>query len=192
VTPDRPAWRTRLLPLFVGLAALNLLVLLAWTLPRGYRLRSATARADVARVEVARRREIVRGLRDRSSAIVANRADLGRFYEKLVGPATTDLLPALQEIERMARLPGLRPGGRAFQQSDVEGTHVERISVTLPLSGTYAQLVGFIREVEKSTRFLTVDRVSMRHAEDGAELQVMLSMYVRATEEEGGRAREGR
>jgi Tfp pilus assembly protein PilO len=177
----------------VGLAAANLLVFLAWTLPRGYRLRSATARADAARAEAAQRREIVRGLRDRSSALVANRADLDRFYGKLVGPATSELLPALQEVERMARLPGLRPGSRSFQESDVTGTRVDRITVTLPLSGTYSQLVGFLREVEKSPRFLTVDRVSMRHEEAGTELQVMLSMYVRTAEEaEEGRPRGGR
>lgn len=192
MTPDRPAWRTRLLPLFVGLAAANLLVFLAWTLPRGYRLRNATARADVARGEVARQRQLVQGLRDRATTLVANRADVARFYEKLVGPGTTELLPALQEVERMARLPGLRPGGRSFRQEDVEGTRVERITVTLPLSGSYSQLVGFLREVERSPRFLTVDRVAMRHEESGTELQVMLSMYVRAAEDAEGRSRAAR
>jgi Tfp pilus assembly protein PilO len=192
VRPDRPSWRTRLLPLFVGLAAVNLLVFLAWTLPRGYRLRNATTRVAAARVEVARQRELVRSLRDRSAALVANRSDLERFYGKLVGPATTELLPALQEVERMARLPGLRPGGRSFQQADVDDTRVERITVTLPLSGTYQQLVGFLREVEQSPRFLTVDRVFMRHGDAGTELQVTMSMYVRAAGAAAGGARGGR
>ena len=34
--------------------------------------------------------------------------------------------------------------------------------MTLPLEGSYGQLVGFLREVERSPRFLTVDRVAMR------------------------------
>ena len=190
--PDRPAWRTRLLPIFLALAALNLLVFVAWTLPRGYRLRNATVRADAARIEVAQQRRVVQGLRERASAMVTNRADLGRFYGKLVGPETADLLPALQEVERMARLPGLRPGGRTFRQADVEGTRVERVSVTLPLAGSYPQLVGFLREVEKSPRFLTVDRVTMRHAESGTELLVQLSMYVRAAADAAGRPRGAR
>jgi Tfp pilus assembly protein PilO len=193
VTPDRPAWRTRLLPLFLALAAVNLLVFLAWTLPRGYRLRNATARADVARSEVTRQRQLVQGLRDRATTLVANRADVARFYDKLVGPVATDLLPGLQEVERMARLPGLRPGGRSFQQKEVESTRVERITVTLPLSGSYSQLVGFLREVERSPRFLTVDRVAMRHEESGTELQVVLSLYVRsAADAEGRGARAAR
>jgi Tfp pilus assembly protein PilO len=176
-------WRSRLLPVFVGLLALNLLVLLAWTLPRGYRLRNATARADAARIEVARLRASVQGLRDRAAAIRANGEDLARFYDRLVRPERAELLPTLQEVERMARLPGLRPGSRTFSREPVAGTRVERISVTLPVEGSYPQLVGFLREVERSPRFLTVDRVAMRSEDAGAALQVVLSMYVRAAAE---------
>jgi len=188
VRTDRPAWRTRLLPVFLALLAVNLVVLLAWTLPRGYRLRNATARADAARDEVAAQRELVRALRERAQAIRANGLDLARFYDRLVGAERTELLPTLQEVERMARLPGLHPGGRTFGREAISDTRVERVSVTLPLEGTYAQLVGFLREVERSPRFLTVDRVSMRSEETGAALQVVLSMYVRAGEGEEGRA----
>jgi Tfp pilus assembly protein PilO len=183
VRPDRPVWRSRLLPVFVGLLALNLLVLLAWTLPRGYRLQNATARAGAARIELARLRASVQGLRDRAAAIRANREDLARFYERLVRPERAELLPTLQEVERMARLPGLHPGSRTFSREPIAGTRVERISVTLPVEGSYPQLVGFLREVERSPRFLTVDRVSMRSEDAGAALQVVLSMYVRATAE---------
>lgn len=187
--PDRPAWKTRLLPLVVGLAALNLLVFVAWTLPRGYRLRNATARADAARVELARQNQFVGALRDRASAIRSNGEDVARFYGKLVGTERAELLPTLQEVERMARLPGLHPGGRSFAREPVEGTPVERVSVTLPLEGSYPQLVGFLREIERSPRFLTVDRVAMRSEETQARLQVVLSMYVRAAGE--GERRDG-
>jgi Tfp pilus assembly protein PilO len=189
VRADRPAWRTRLLPFFVGLAALNLLVLVAWTVPRGYRLRNATARADAARVELVRQKQVVGALRDRAAAIRSNGQDLARFYGQLVGTERAELLPTLQEVERMARLPGLHPGGRSFAREEVEGTPVERVSVTLPLEGSYPQLVGFLREVERSPRFLTVDRVAMRSEEARAQLQVVLSMYVRAAGE--GERRNG-
>lgn len=187
--PDRPAWRRQLLPLFVGLAALNLIVLVAWTVPRGYRLRNATARADASRVELARQKQVVGALRDRASAVRSNGRDLARFYGELVGTERAEMLATLQEVERMARLPGLHPGGRSFAREPVEGTPVERVSVTLPLEGSYPQLVGFLREVERSPRFLTVDRVAMRSEETQARLQVVLSMYVRAAGE--GERRDG-
>jgi Tfp pilus assembly protein PilO len=93
----------------------------------------------------------------------------------------------------MARLPGLRPGGRSFAREAIEGTPVERVSVTLPLEGSYPQLVGFLREVERSPRFLTVDSVSMRGTPEGeTALQVVLSAYLRRPEAGGKEDRPGR
>jgi len=75
----------------------------------------------------------------------------------------------------------------------VTDARVERVVVTLPLEGSYAQLVGFLRQVETSPRFLTVDGVSMRaDAETGAALQVELSAYLRPSAGATGEARRGR
>ena len=176
----RPFWRAKLLPLFVGLLALNALAFAAWTLPRSLRQRNAAERAAAARAEVARERERVEALRGRADAIRANRADLERFYATLAGSERQDLLPTLEAIEELARQPGLQPSSRALRRDDVDKAPLERVVVTLPLEGTYSQLVGFLRGVERSPRFLTVDRVSLRaDAESGGALQVELSTYLR-------------
>ena len=108
-----------------------------------------------------------------------------RFYRS-AGTEKADLLPTLEAIEDMARAPGLQPGARSFKREEVADARVERVVVTLPLEGSYAQLVGFLREVERSPRFLTVDRVAMRADPDGgATLQVELSAYLRPSA--GGR-----
>ncbi|MCG6925555.1 MAG: type II secretion system protein M [Acidobacteria bacterium] len=93
----------------------------------------------------------------------------------------------------MARAPGLTPGPRSFRREEVEGTTLERVAVTLPLRGSYRQLVGFLREVERSNRFLTVDGVSLRGEPGGeANLQVEMSAFMhlepesRAAERGGG------
>jgi len=52
--------------------------------------------------------------------------------------------------------------------------------MSLPIEGSYPQLVGFLRSVERSSRFLTVDGVQLRaDAESGGSLQVDLSTYLR-------------
>jgi Tfp pilus assembly protein PilO len=177
----RPFWRRRLLPVFLGLAALNLLVFVAWTGPRTYRLRSIAARGAAARAEVEEQRASVARLRERAEAIRANQVDLERFYGSVAGTEKADLLPTLAEIEELARRPGLKPGGRSFRREEVQDARLERVAVTLPLGGSYGQLLGFLRAAENSRRFLTIDRVSM-HAEGeggGASLQVELSSYLR-------------
>jgi len=176
----RPFWRTTLVPLFVGLLVLNVGVLAAWTLPRSLRQRNAAERAVAARAELAFERERAQALAERAAAIRANRADLERFYETLAGSEKQDLLPTLEAIEELAREPGLQPASRTLQREDVDKAPLERVAMTLPLEGSYAQLVGFLRGVERSPRFLTVDRVSLRaDAQSGGALQVQLSTYLR-------------
>jgi hypothetical protein len=167
VSATAPFWRSRLLPAALALLGVNLVVLAAWTGPRYWRQKNAATRAQVARAEVERRRQAVAGLRERAAAIRENGADVERFYRSLAGAERTDLLPTLEAIEDLA--------------------------VTLPLEGSYEQLVGFLREVEASPRFLTVDRVAMRADQEGAPtLQVELSTYVRKPAEPGREGRGGR
>ena len=103
-------------------------------------------------------------------------------YSKLAGSEAKDLLPTLEAIEQMAEAAGLHPASRALRRESVEKAPLERVAVTLPLEGSYAELVGFLRGVERQPRFLTVDRVALRaDAESGGALQVELSTYLRQT-----------
>jgi Tfp pilus assembly protein PilO len=180
VIVSAPFWRRRLVPAFLVVLGLNLAVLAAWTGPRYWRQKNASTRAESAQAELERQRRVTAALRERAVAIRENAADVERFYRSLAGSEKADLLPALKAIDDLARSPGLRPGARGFQREEVKDARVERIAVALPLEGSYEQLVGFLREVGASARFLTVDRVSMQAQRDGgAKLQVELSTYVR-------------
>ncbi len=176
----RPFWLRRLLPAFAALLALNLATLAAWTLPHGYRQRNAQAQLQAARKELAGVRSSTARLRERAAAIRSNLADAQRFYAKHAGDRTSELIPTLEAVETMARAPGLEPGARSLARSDVAGTRLEQVKVTLPLQGSYGQLVRFLRDVETSPRFLTIDSISMRTTEGGATLNVVLSTYLTA------------
>ena len=192
MSAEGPLWRTRLLPAFLVLLGVNLVALAAWTGPRYWRQKNAATRVEAARAEAERERAAVLSLRERAGAIRGNGADVQRFY-RTAGTEKADLLPTLEAIEDMARAPGLQPGARSFKREEVAEARVERVVVTLPLEGSYAQLVGFLREIERSPRFLTVDRVAMRADPDGsAALQVELSAYLRPSAGGLGEARRGR
>ena len=188
MSAEGPFWRRRLLPAFVVLLALNLLGLAAWTVPRTLRLRNATARVAEARQTAEQERARAAEARERADAIDANARDLALFYESVVDTEQADLLPTLEDIEAMARAPGLTPGRRTFRREEIEGVPLERVSVVLPLGGSYGQLVGFLQEVERSPRFLTVDRISLRGDEDSeASLQVEMSAFMRLPQIGGNR-----
>jgi len=189
----RPFWRTKLLPLFLGLLALNAVAFVAWTLPRSLRQRNAQARAASARAELLLEKQRAQALVDRAEAIRANGADLERFYATLAGDEKQDLFQYLEAVEELAREPGLQLATRSVRREDVDGAPLERVVMTLPLEGSYPQLVGFLRGVERSKRFLTVDGVSLRaDAESGGSLQVDLSTYLRQSPEARKSRRRGR
>ena len=189
----RPFWRAKLLPAFLGLLALNALAFVAWTLPRSLRQRNAQARAASARAELLLEKQRAQALVDRAEAIRANGADLERFYATLAGDEKQDLFQYLEAVEELAREPGLQLATRSVRREDVDGAPLERVVMTLPLEGSYPQLVGFLRGVERSKRFLTVDGVSLRaDAESGGSLQVDLSTYLRQSPEARKSRRRGR
>jgi Tfp pilus assembly protein PilO len=180
----RPFWRAKLLPAFLGLLALNALAFVAWTLPRSLRQRNAQARAASARAELQLEKQRAQTLVDRAEAIRANGADLERFYATLAGDERQNLFQSLEAVEELAREPGLQLATRSVRREDVDGAPLERVVMTLPLEGSYSQLVGFLRGVERSKRFLTVDGVALRaDAESGGSLQVDLSTYLRQSAE---------
>ena len=189
----RPFWRAKLLPAFLGLLALNALAFVAWTLPRSLRQRNAQARAASARAELQLAQQRAQALVDRAEAIRANGADLERFYATLAGDEKQNLFQSLEAVEELAREPGLQLATRSVRREDVDGAPLERVVMTLPLEGSYPQLVGFLRGVERSKRFLTVDGVALRaDAESGGSLQVDLSTYLRQSPEARKSRRRGR
>jgi Tfp pilus assembly protein PilO len=178
-------WRRRLVPVFVILLGTNLAVFAAYTFPRQLQLKSVTARAATLRAEVERERQVTLQLRERADTIRANHADMERFYREAVGLREATLLPTLQEVEKMVAEPGLKARHRTFHPEEVKGAPLTRVVISLPVEGTYSQLVGFLERVERSPRFLTVDRVALRRsAQQKGDLSVELSAYFRAGPEE--------
>jgi Tfp pilus assembly protein PilO len=174
-----PAWRRRFLPPVLALLGLNVAVFAVYTLPRTLQARRATSRAAQARAEVEAAKKEVGELRGRADALKANAEDSERFYGGVDGRA--ELLRVLEDVEKMAREPGLKTGSRNFTTGDISDPRLARIKVTLPLEGSYDQLVGFLQRVERSKHFLTVDRIALsgQEGEGSAKLQVELSAYFR-------------
>jgi Tfp pilus assembly protein PilO len=186
--PRRPFWR-RLVPLVVGLVAVNGVVFAAYSLPRAYQVRNVTARAAEARQELAREREAAAALRESADTMRANARDAERFYRDVVASQRPDLISLLEEVEKMATEPGLKPGVRSYRLEGVKEASLTRVSVTLPLEGTYGQLVAFLDRVERSKHFVTVDRIGLTSGLPGGvvTLRVELSAYLRGKPPKEGR-----
>jgi Tfp pilus assembly protein PilO len=167
-------WRERLLRPVLLLLAANALVFACYSLPRELQERSLAEHAAALRQEVERERRNLQRLRERADAIRANATDLERFYREVLKDQE-QLLPVLKDLDKQA--PSV--GSRSYRQAEVKGAAVARYVVTMPLSGSYEQLMAFLQQLERSSHFLTIDRLGLRERDQGAQLDVEVSLYFR-------------
>jgi hypothetical protein len=63
----------------------------------------------------------------------------------------------------------------------VKGLDVERFEVTMPVQGTYQQVIGLVEDLERSSSFVTLEEISVREGTDGKiEVRMLLSCYFRS------------
>ena len=103
------------------------------------------------------------------------------------------MVAVLEELEAAGRELDLRFGARSLQPRAVADAPLTRLQIRLPVEGSYRALVIFVRRLEHSRRFLTVDELHLTEREGGqrATLEVSLSAYFRGEFErqEGTRGR---
>lgn len=177
----KPFWRRRLLVPALVLLAANAATYFAYTLPRSARERTIAARAVVLRGEVARERSRVEAVRQRAHTIDANVSDVAQFYKAL--GRKESLLRIQEDIVGVARQLGLTLGNRAYSNEAVKGSDsLARFRITMPIAGTYRQVVSFLQRIEALPHFVTVDSIALREDSgvgDGrsTNLNVALSVY---------------
>ena len=176
MTPRRS--RTRLGVAMTGLTLLlvNLIAFAAFTWPRLTRVRRAEARAS----EVSARRAGLEALwaqvEARKELVARNRADIDSLNRDHLKSRAEDLFAAQREIERLAREAGLHPKTSSYVLQDIEGTNLVRCEVTLPLDGSYVNLTGFLNRIESAQRFIVVDQMALSQDEQGARMNLRLSV----------------
>lgn len=178
----RPFWRRRLLVPALALAGLNAAALTVYTVPRVWQARSVASRRQTLQAEVERERVRLDGLKAKAAAIRANERDAERFFKDLVGSKDETLLPLLRRIEKTAAELGLETARVTYKPDDLMGAPLVQLVITLPVSGTYPELVSFLDRLERLPQFVTVDKLGIRGAPDGqglSDLDLTLSAYFR-------------
>jgi Tfp pilus assembly protein PilO len=172
----RARWRSRLAKPLVGVVLLNAAVFLAHTLPALLAERGRRAEESALRAELGRERTALVRLRERALIRQQNARDFERFHHELLLPRA-ELDSVLRELEALA--PSREP--RSYRAEALKGAGGQRIAVSMPVKGSYAQLRGFLGRLETLPRFLTIDRISLRDSGGpSAGLDVSVSFYLQA------------
>lgn len=168
----------RRLAVLMGLVGLNACVFGVFTLPRSLQRRSLESRAETLRIEVERGRAQLAALKERADIIRENRRDVDRLYGSILKTPDESMIPAIRYVETAASEQGLTAGGHAWSRDKVKDLGLWRFGMTMPLSGPYRQIVGFLARLERAPLFLVVDDVQLRVRSDvGGDLAFHLSAY---------------
>ena len=158
-----------------ALLALNLAAFATFTWPRVTRTRRAETRAQ----DVAARKTELEGLWARIAArkalVAQNRIDIETLRRDRIKPRSEDLFAAQREIEKLARDSGLKPLKSTYDIESVKGTGLVTCAVTLPLDGSFENLMSFLDRVESAKRFIVVDQLALSQDEHGAKMNLKLS-----------------
>jgi Tfp pilus assembly protein PilO len=164
----RPGWMYVLLGAVVLLLA-NGAVFFSFTLPRLDRARRATAWTAELRGKLEQESAEYARLRRRAEVLAANQRDTRHFLGETTVSLRSGLTTDLDAIEQALRESGLQAGRRAFQEATMKDLPLTRFGIAMSLTGSQAQVERFLGSFERSSRFLVVERISLRSGKGPAE-----------------------
>jgi len=134
------------------------------------------------RREVRQREEAVERLRALAGAVEKTRGETDRFLADYFLPAHSAYSTVLDELRAMAEKSGLRPRDHSFELQPIEGSDtLELMNVTGNYEGSFANLVEFVNAVDRSPRFLTIERLqaSPLQAQGSLTVNLRINVFVR-------------
>jgi Tfp pilus assembly protein PilO len=176
-----PLWRVGLLAAG-ALLALNAVAFLAFTLPRLDRSHRAETHSQELAQVLARQQAEFERLHHRAEAIEANVRDARRFFSEIVRPLPEALASDLDAVETAVRESRLRAERRGYDTRPLRGVPLTRYSIRLPLAGPSTQIGTLLRQLERSPRFIVIERIAMRDDNQAGQstFDVELSTYYRS------------
>ena len=111
----------------------------------------------------------------------ANAKAVTDFWTDVVKTRVPGLTEAWEEIDRLTKESNVIKGRTAYDR-DLMDVGLEQIKATMPVEGTYFDLVRFINRLERSERFFLVEEVQLaqRETQGSTRLDCSISFYLKA------------
>jgi Tfp pilus assembly protein PilO len=160
------------------LLALNLVAAIALLEPFGGSPEGLEASRNRLEGELAQQQVQLASLRALAEKMQASEAEGAEFIEAYFleqRRASSEILQTLDAIEQRT---GIRPRGKTFGIESIEGTSdFVMLTIAANYEGTYADLVEFGSEIDRSERLLILDSLQVAPQQDGDTLQVQAQLY---------------
>jgi Tfp pilus assembly protein PilO len=102
-----------------------------------------------------------------------------RFFDRYFLDSQTVYSTVLSELNGLAEKAGVKAKDHTFNAEPIEGSDtLGMMTITGYYEGTYADLVMFVNAIDRSPRFLTIDRLQATPLQTQGTLNVNLRLNV--------------
>jgi len=119
----------------------------------------------------------------------STRTTLSELYTHRLASQSIRFTKVAAEIRELARRSGLEPTAVSYPSEEIEDYGLVKRQFTFTVSGTYVELRRFINLLEVTPTFITLEQVGLS-GEQGAELQIRLTLSTLFADEDAARAAE--
>jgi Tfp pilus assembly protein PilO len=138
--------------------------------------------------EEQQRQVAVKRLRAFTGTVEKTRADVDRFFEDYFLDRQTVYSTVLGELNGLAVKTGVRAKDHSFNEEPIEGSDtLGMLTITGYYEGSYADLVEFVNAIDRSPRFMTIDRLQVTPLQTQGTLNVNMRLNVFVRGEAGSR-----
>ncbi len=174
---------TTIIMIVAALFVLNILFFIFFTRPAisSYRFLNAGNNPTIVKLE--QKRKDVNELEERLKRIEDSEKHITEMYKNVFGTKEQKMIDIQLEVVSIANEFGIDPASVAYENSEMTKEEVERFTISIPLTGTYANLRQFINKIENSKNFLIIDRIFLRAGKEGGitlQLNIQLSTFFNA------------
>jgi Tfp pilus assembly protein PilO len=173
-----PRWTARAV---LGLLLLlNLVAAAAVFKPWGGSEEEVQSERRQLRLDLQERRTTVNRLRAVVQMVEKTRAQADQFFGQYFLDRQTAYSTVLAELNSTAEKAGIRPmGDNSYNFEAIEGSdNLAMMTVNGSYQGTYADLIEFVNAIDRSPRFLTIDRLQASPAQAPGTLSISLRLNV--------------
>jgi type IV pilus assembly protein PilO len=142
--------------------------------PQDLQRRLAQLRADTQQrqTDLERLRTLVR-------TVEKTHAEADQFLEKYFLDSETTSSTILSELDKLTREAGVKQEEHTVSSEPIEGSDtLEMMSIEGHYEGTYADLIQFVNLLDRSPRFLIIERLQARPRQTQGLLNVSLKLNV--------------
>lgn len=165
---------------FGGLLLLNLAFFGFFVKPRTDEYTGLTKESKPKLDELERREAAVQVREAYLQGIEQAEDDLDHLRKDVLQTRDRRIVEVQQEVEELAQQFNLQSTQITYQNEILRNEGIERYATTLPLEGGYANLRRFIQALEKSNKFLVIERVALGEGQEGGvmlQLNITLATY---------------